>query len=329
MSPLCIDHLESGGMIATYHCPSHCGHCLYQAGPHRSPAYIDEATTERLVQGVLRLGCPAVHIGGGEPFVDLDGLERVVRQARARGLRIDYVETNASWYTDEASACRALERLKEAGLGTLLVSISPFHNAYIPFRQVKGVLAACRQVGLTPFPWVMDFYQDLASLDENEVHSLEEFEEAHGPNYLRRIPARYWIHLGGRSLETFGRVFERHEHEAILAQATGGCAELRRTEHFHVDLYGGYVPGLCAGLAVAFEDLGQPLDPERYPLLTRLHAEGVGGLFAWARDHHGFEPRRRGYLSKCDLCDDIRHHLVGPAGVESPELQPRGFYDAL
>lgn len=30
-------------------------------------------------------------------------------------------------------------------------------------------------------------------------------------------------------------------------------------DHFHIDVYGSYyIPGLCAGLAIAMEDLGAP-----------------------------------------------------------------------
>jgi hypothetical protein len=48
------------------------------------------------------------------------------------------------------------------------------------------------------------------------------------------------------------------------------------------------------------------------------------GLFHFAQDF-GYEESVAGYLSKCDLCLDIRRHLVKQQ--DFAELQPRVFYD--
>jgi len=42
-------------------------------------------------------------------------------------------------------------QLIEAGVGTLLVSISPFHNAHVPYARVMGVIEACRRTGMQVF----------------------------------------------------------------------------------------------------------------------------------------------------------------------------------
>ena len=59
-------------------------------------------------------------------------------------MHIDYVETNSSWYRDPDTAIELLDRLKRKGLHTLLISMSPFHNEYIPFAKVKGVMVAAQ-----------------------------------------------------------------------------------------------------------------------------------------------------------------------------------------
>jgi hypothetical protein len=41
---------------------------------------------------------------------------------------------------------------------------------------------------------------------------------------------------------------------------------------------------------------------------------------------HGFEPDDR-YLSKCDLCFDIRRYLLVDKKLELRELQPQGHYE--
>lgn len=323
---LTIRHLWSGGIIVNYACPSRCAHCLYRCGPHRPKDYIGEEMLRRVIRTVQGLGCGRVHIGGGEPFLDRAGLVRVVKTCVDEGLGLEYVETNASWFRDEASAVERLEELRAAGLTTLLVSISPFHNEHIPLRKTRGVLTAGRRAGMDVFPWVMGFFGELQELGEEETHRLCELEERFGPGYLARVPLRYWIHFGGRALETFGPVLGRKPVEAVLDVAGGACTELESTDHFHIDLYGSYVPGLCAGLAIRPEDLGAPLDEDRYPLISLLYREGVRGLLGWAVAEHGFSPREEGYLNKCDLCDHLRRFLVTQRGLGSQELQPPGFY---
>ena len=85
-------------------------------------------------------------IGGGEPFLNLDGLKMVVETALSLGMDIKYVETNSSWYRNIDSACQILSSPREIGLTALLISISPFHKEYIPFYKVKGVIETCNVV---------------------------------------------------------------------------------------------------------------------------------------------------------------------------------------
>lgn len=327
MGTLAISRLTSGGVITNYNCVSHCGHCLYNCGPHRSKDYLDTEVAGKVFTAILKHGCHSVHIGGGEPFLAPDRLLKVLQSARRCGLGIDYVETNAAWCRDMNAAEALLGDLGEAGLNTLLVSISPFHNAFIPFERVRRLIAACQEAGIQVFPWVNAFVGDLDRLGDDRPHPMAEFEAAFGPDYLARIPDRYWIHLGGRALETFRPVYPSHCIEEILAQSPQNCARvLTDTSHFHIDLYGNYVPGLCAGLAFAMEDLGSPLTEGKYPLLDLLTATGIHGLFGLASGEFGYEPRESGYLSHCDLCTDIRFFLARDYGERFAELAPAEFY---
>lgn len=328
MPQLTINRLASGGVITNYCCVSKCGHCLYNCGPHRPKDYLGKADAEAIFKCIAALGCRSVHIGGGEPLLHPEKLAAVLDTAHRAGMGIDYVETSSAWFTDEDPAVDVLERLRAAGLHTLLVSISPFHNARIPFARVRGVIAACRRAGLQVFPWVNAFVRDLDRLGADRPHAMAEFEAAYGPDYLGRLPDRCWIHLGGRALDTFRRVLPSQALETVLARSPASCARaLKDTSHFHIDLYGGYVPGLCAGLAVAMEDLGRPLPAGKYPLIDVLAAAGLRGLYALARDRHGFTPRQDTYLNPCDLCTEIRRFLFQRKKKAFAELAPDGFYD--
>ena len=320
-----VPRLISGGLITNYYCSSRCGHCLYRCSPSWSRDYIDRETLIRNIEEVRSMGCRSVHVGGGEPCLDTKGLKTVLETSAAMGMGIDYVETNSSWFKDMPSALHTLESLVQAGLRTFLISMSPFHNEYIPFYKVKGVLAACRRLGIGVIPWIQEFYGELDAFDDTVTHTMEEFISHYGSDYLRTLPSRYWIHPGGRALGTFGEVSSKSSLEEILAANSGGCSELLDTSHFHIDLFGNYIPGLCAGLSVHRDDLRKPADRNMYPFLTRLFAEGIKGLYAIASRDFAFEASRT-YLNKCDLCYDIRRVLVQEKGVESRDLQPVGHY---
>jgi hypothetical protein len=142
-----------------------------------------------------------------------------------------------------------------------------------------------------------------------------------------QILQRYWIHLGGRALETFRPWLGKKTFQHILDENPGGCAaELSDTSHFHIDLFGNYIPGLCAGLAVWMDDLGTPLPAEKYPILVNLYRHGIGGLSEFARQNYGFSPQKTNYINKCDLCTEIRTYLIKNNYDESNELSPAEFY---
>ena len=323
---LAINRLHSGGIITNYYCTSACGHCLYGCSPRWKKEYIDEETLGKVLRQIRGLGCNSVHIGGGEPFLDLDGLEMVLEVVRSHGVHIEYVETNSSWFKGKESAIETLSSLKEYGLSTLLISMSPFHNEHIPFQKVKGVLKACRETGMSIFPWISEFYQEIDSFDDRATHMLSEYEERFGRDYVKRIPSRYWVHFGGRALKTFAEVFETIDYQQILLRNKGGCEELLDVSHFHIDLFGNYIPGLCSGLAIDCEDLGNTLSPSKYPFLHILYHQGISGFSDLAAGEYNFQPLRE-YMSKCDLCFEIRRYLVLGRQIESRELQPRGIYE--
>lgn len=324
-TPLSITSLLSGGLITNYYCPSSCRHCLYRSGPLWPKDFISQETTRANFSAMRKLGCQKLHIGGGEPLLAPEGVMAVLETAREMDMTIEYVETNSSWYKDHAQACGLLEAMQNAGLTALLVSISPLHNEFVPYSKVKGVLAACRRTGLEVFPWVSDFIEDISHFDESKKHPLSEYESRFGPDYLANLARRYWIAPGGRALETFAPLLPQKSVENLAEESSGGCMELAAVNHFHLDLYGNYIPGLCAGLAIARDDLGRPLDPEKYPILSILYRQGIGGLLHHAKDF-GFKQSASSYGSKCQLCFEIRRFLVREKNTASAELQPQHHY---
>lgn len=324
-----INRLHSGGIITNYYCSSKCGHCLYACGPAWPKDYIKRDSLLKTVHKIRELGCHSVHIGGGEPFLDFEGLKMVIETITSEGISIDMLETNSSWYRDEESAAEKLVSLKKRGLRTLLVSISPFHNEHIPLYKVKGVIEACGRAGINAFKWTENIYADINRFDEHKTHSLREYEKTYGPDYLRNIPSRYWIQFLGRALKTFEGVFDMITVDEITESGKCGCSELLDVSHFHIDLFDNYIPGLCSGIAVKRDDLGEVLKGSKYPIINILFREGIKGLHQVARRDYGFENNGKKYISKCHLCYDIRKYLLLEKNIRTIELQPEGYYKYL
>ncbi len=256
-----------------------------------------------------------------------DELGDVLEIAARVGVSVDYVETNSSWFKDIQSAEALLTRLRKQGLHTLLVSISPFHNEHIPFYKVNGVIEAARHAGVGIFPWVTDFVADLSQFDPHKTHTLVEFSDVYGRDYLLQVLERYWIHMGGRALKTYRPLLGKKSFQQILEENPAGCsAELSDTSHFHIDLFGNYIPGLCSGLSISIEDLGKPLSDETYPILTTLYHHGIRELVKMAEDTVGYFPQKDLYINKCDLCTKVRTFLVQNDYSGSDELKPKEFY---
>ena len=327
MAGFTINNLRSGGLITNYFCTSTCKHCLYNCSPHWEKCYIDPDTAAQNLQTVRSLGCRSVHIGGGEPLLRPDGLAAVLKTADDLGVSVEYVETNSSWFKDIQSAETLLADLRKQGLDTLLVSISPFHNEHIPFFKVKGVMEAARHAGVGIFPWVTDFVSDLSRFDPHKTHALEEFQDAFGRDYLLQVLERYWIHMGGRALQTYRPLLGQKTYQQVMDESTATClGELSETSHFHIDLFGSYIPGLCSGLSIASKDLGTPLLDEPYPIITTLCRHGIRGLVKIAEDTVGYFPQKDLYINKCDLCNEARAFLVKNDYSGSDELMPKEFY---
>jgi hypothetical protein len=68
------------------------------------------------------------------------------------------------------------------------------------------------------------------------------------------------------------------------------------------------------------------IDLEERPVLKFLIDGDFEGLYRFA-EGFGYEEAGEGYLSKCDLCLDIRKFLVSQSHFD--ELQPRQFYEQL
>ncbi len=319
-----FNRLVSGGIITNYDCSSKCKHCVYASSPAWPKDYMPAELAGEIFLLLKQSGCNSIHIGGGEPLLHPEKLFPVLKAAGDHRIQIEYVETNASWHKDLDKTGDLLRQLQGHGVHTLLVSIDPFHNEFIPFCKVKGLLEACRQHRMDVFPWLMEFWGDLDAMGDAERHSPEEYERFFGSGYQLRLMKRYQLNLRGRALQTYKRYIRSVPLRQIL-EGSAPCKELWGTHHFHIDLYGNFIPQSCPGLSIYFKDLSDGAKVEKYPVLYSLSMEGIKGLFDFAVKSYGFIPEEN-YTGKCDLCFDIRKFLVMEKKADLPDLQPYGHY---
>ena len=319
-----ISNLVSGGIITNYKCSSKCKHCAYSSSPEWPMEYMTGETADEIFKILRRKGCYSVHIGGGEPFLAPDKLLKILESAKNNDIDIEYVETNASWFVNEERTVSLLQELKQQGVYTLLISIDPFHNEFIPFSKVKGLIDSCRKVNMRVFPWMLEFWDELDRFDDTKTHSLDEYRNFFGEEYLFDLPKRYGLNLKGRAFNTFNGLVKKEKTDRII-KISRSCGLLSGVYHFHVDLYGNFIPQSCPGFSVKLKELVNGADPDKYKVLNSVESGGVGAQAELAVREFGYVLKDE-YAGKCDLCYDIRKFLVVGSGLRLPDLEPAGHY---
>lgn len=328
LDQLAIPPLISGGVMLTYKCSNTCRHCLYRCSPKRPNDWMSLDMAERVFAALREEPqLSDIHISGGEAGLRFERLVEIVALASRMNVTMSYLETNAAWCADNAKTKTKLQTLKKAGLPGLLVSCSLFHNEFVPFARTRN----CVEMGQEVFGahnvivWLPQFYKMLAALpDDTRTYTLEELcELVDLPIDSPAIPGSYGVRAAGSSTEALRACYSPSPVQAFRRETCR--ADLMSTYHFHVDVYGNLLTGLCPGIAPGnIDDFHPPITYETAPVFTALCREGPAGLMEMAAENFAFEPRQDGYVSKCDLCYDIRKHLHSTG--QFPELQPGDYY---
>lgn len=137
------------GLILGARCNASCAHCSKSYGPYRTES-LDRATALRLMDEAADIddGGPLYfRLTGGEPFLDFEFLLEVVRHGAALGGEVSCV-TNAYWAHSDERALQKLTVLRDAGLSALAVSVSQYHQQYVPLQRVRRALATASALGI-------------------------------------------------------------------------------------------------------------------------------------------------------------------------------------
>ncbi|MFW5714648.1 MAG: radical SAM protein [Brevefilum sp.] len=322
------------GLILSYRCQAACAHCLYNCGPGWRDWMTPEAVREALARAKNVWGAGfQVHLTGGEPFLNYPLLLEAT--GIASGLEIPvYLETNGGWFRDVQKAEDRFRELREAGLGAVLVSVSPFHQEAIPLGRTLDAISAARAVfgGGRVMVYQSDWLPELSRHGLKDRVPLERYMETYGKTQAGlHLWINYGLISGGRAGYRLGEWVPRRPVESFKGET---CAEeLLHAQHSHLDLYGNFIPAFCGGMRLGdWHDLSELIADYRQgqvpPLIATLLREGPYGLFRQAQDECGYEPLAAGYTGKCHLCVDVRKHLVR-AGAHPETLTPPQFYESF
>ena len=274
---------------------------------------MDEKSADTICRLLRKGGCRSVHIGGGEPFLNFEGLLMVVRKLIRAGITVEYIETNAFWAAGGNNIAELnkpgemLKRLMAEGAGALCISIDPYHAEYVPYSAPLALAELCDKTGMNSFLWRSEFLPALSRLPPKKKHSRPDMEKILGENYIPNTARLYGIGYGGRAVN-----IEREFGELLPAERfasdSSPCRNLLSSGHFHVDLECFFIPPRCTGIRIPLSEAVDGIPGEKYPAFKALCSGGVSALLELALGY-GFIIDKAGYPSKCSLCFHLRHFL--------------------
>jgi hypothetical protein len=260
-------------------------------------------------------------------------MKRLISSLGKTNIVLEYLETNGSPLVTDTIP--KLKEFKSAGLNCLLLSISPFHNEFIPVGRVMHIIQSIVSVfgreGI--FPWHPGYLNFLQKVSLDKPVPLERYFNAFSSSeILQQLSSIMYIHPGGRAAYFLAKYLPCYPAEALLDKI---CKEnLQSPVHAHIDCQGNYLTGFCSGLRIGKETAlnldslyGRGIRLSEYPILEILVRHGVKGLYQFGLSS-GYTPKGAGYVSPCHLCLDLRLHLYFD-GKTYEELYPSFFYEDL
>jgi len=330
----------SGGLILSYKCPARCRHCMYACSPDWKADWISEADLERGLAQLSGKIQPSpwgpwgvslntgLHFTGGEPFLNFERLLRAVELAAEFNIPSTFVETNSIWCVDDETTREKLERLRDAGLRGIMISVNPFYAEYVPFERTERCFRISLGVfgGQNVMVYQLEYFRQFLELGIKDRIALEDYLKLTGAS---RLTGRVELFFMGRAASSLRAFYPARPARDFFREP---CQPpLLREWHNHFDNYGNYMPGYCGGISLgSWLDLDalleEGIDLDQRPVLRFLIAGDMKELFRLAQDF-GYQEAERGYLSKCDLCLDLRKYLASKH--DFVELRPKEFYAHL
>lgn len=326
----------SGGLLLSYRCSAECRHCMYACSPKWKGEWISEENLRKILSQLADKIAPSpwgsetvslnygLHFTGGEPFLNFELLLRAVEIANELKIPSTFVETNCYWCTKDEITREKLQLLKEKGLKGILISVNPFYLEYVPFERTERAVRISMEVfGRNVMVYQLEYYNLFKKLKVKGKILLEDYLILMKRENLARNVELFLMGRAAYKLKDF------YPHYPVHYLFNQPCQPpFIRNWHNHFDNYGNFLPGYCGGISLGDcrnldEILKKGIDLKKHPVLKFLATQDMKGLLQFAKDF-GYQELAEGYISKCQLCIDIRKHLASKEDFD--ELKPKDFY---
>jgi MoaA/NifB/PqqE/SkfB family radical SAM enzyme len=307
---------------------------MYACSPRWSADWLSEKNAEKILiqladkiqpspfgPNEIGINC-GLHFTGGEPFLNFDLLLKLTEMASGHGIPSTFVETNCFWCIADETTREKLKQLKKAGLRGILISVNPFILEQVPFERTERAIRISKEV----FEKNVMVYQEFfyRQFKRFNIKSILPFEE-----YLQNAGYESLYHIEllpmGRAVYKLGNLYKKYPARQFFGKS---CREeLTRNWHIHIDNYGNYMTGYCGGISLGdardLYSLREIVLDEK--LILEALVTDLKELYAFGVKEFGYGELPEGYISKCNLCVDIRKCLAKHTD-EFEELRPREFY---
>jgi MoaA/NifB/PqqE/SkfB family radical SAM enzyme len=194
----------------TDRCNAKCAMCYQAAGPKGSDIRGDEHLPLAITKRVIEEAGDRVHISGGEGFIHFDEMLQIFQHAKLCEFRHIGSTTNGYWALSRDRAERYCERLAEAGVSYLEVSMDYWHLPYVPIDRVRHLVWGAWRTGIR----VM-----LRTLSSRSHHMDELLAEFSDEELLR-------VQIANSTMAPVGRgEIEISPGEAYSSSDVSGCCE--------------------------------------------------------------------------------------------------------
>ncbi|MFQ6126277.1 MAG: hypothetical protein ACE5R6_16960 [Candidatus Heimdallarchaeota archaeon] len=344
MKMLTVPKPFSAGILLSYKCTNECKHCMYACSPHWNADWLAESDAEQILTQLARSieGSPwggekvgvnyGVHFTGGEPFLNFNLLLNLTEIAQSLQIPSTFTETNCYWCTRDDQVKDRFKQLKAKGLKGILLSANPFTVEQIPFERIERAIKIGKEIfGENVMVYNNLFFTQLRILNIKQTLSFRDYlslmkkKNPLGLQYGLSYPSIFPM---ARVPYKLGHLYRKYPPKTLFGESC--IDELKRPWHIHIDNYGNYIPGYCAGISLGnatnLNSINQ-INLEDYPILNALTTD-IEALYHIGIKEFEYEERSKGYISKCHLCVDIRKYITQKT-TKLKELRPLEFYSHL
>ncbi len=295
--------------LTTYQCTARCDYC--ECGPDTRGS-IGLADMKRLMDEGLTLGTVALVVfSGGEPTLLGRDLFEAIRYANDRGVLTRLV-TNGWWGRTAEEACDYVDRLLEAGLHEINISIDDLHQRWIGLEQVKNAFLACYQKQLRcliAHKQTLDAKITRSFLEEYfglELIPFDYTKTYEGDEQYRLISTTTVIPVGRN--EQFADM-SRHR----ITPWKGSCGSVLREIVVGADMrllpccgiVSKYIPELTRNSLDTTSLIDAIDEANNDPVLNFLALEGPASLMDFIKKHDNGIEFEDDYAGICHACNEV------------------------